>query len=254
MLPFPVSHNQKRVSHKLVRGNSWRSIRLDVLLSRSRLTNLTVLVLTACFIASLLFNIHFWLVPESSYDLTLSPSRSVVVPRSIRDTVSVEPELVKSKHLIIVAGHGIWKGCLPEERVDEHNWALGPEAQNKGASVKVFFSHIMRGYEPFARLFHSTPSLLLYSVEAVLDDPEAVLIFSGYVSSRRCRTARVTFRVPAGKQMLMNPSPRANRTIDWRKNLMSSTLHPKDFRAHSQRTTQWTHSKTSYFPLPASVR
>ncbi|KAG8920527.1 hypothetical protein FRC02_000847 [Tulasnella sp. 418] len=63
-------------------------------------------------------------------------------------------------HLVMVAGHAVWKGCDPANRLDEGDWLL-EERQKGGGNVEAFFSHIKRG------------------AEIIVADPNSLLIFSG---------------------------------------------------------------------------
>ena len=62
-------------------------------------------------------------------------------------------------HLVMVPGHAVFKGRLPEEADSDDSWVLEP--MQRGGSVKTFLKHIMKG------------------AELVTADPTALLIFSG---------------------------------------------------------------------------
>ena len=108
---------------------------------------------------SLLLNVLYWLDAKR---VPIEAPTSEHIPESISNTLSRNVRLSHASHLIIVAGHGIWKGCDPQWRLDHEQWLLGPEAKDKGASVRLYFSHIVRGYVHaiFPRSSRSHDSLL----------------------------------------------------------------------------------------------
>jgi hypothetical protein len=109
-------------------------------------------------ILSLVLNVRHWL--DARHNPLEAPT-SELIPESISNTLIRDPQVSHASHLIIVAGHGIWKGCDPQWRGDHEQWSLGPEAKDRGASVRLYFSHIVRGSVQaiLPRLFrsHSLP-------------------------------------------------------------------------------------------------
>jgi hypothetical protein len=127
MLPPPVSFlPQSRRPYRKV---------LEVLLTRSRVTNLVVLSLACFAVLSLLLNLKLYHSAQV---------RSSKPPESILSTIHPHSESPNFTHLIIVAGHAIWTGIDPEKKEDESEWALEPY-QRGGGRLKVFFEHISRG-------------------------------------------------------------------------------------------------------------
>ena len=134
MLPAPFN----RQPHTSI------SLHLGTLRQRSRVTNLAVVILLGFLAVSLLLNIRLWF--QSS--IVLPPNTAVHHeapyqrhPDSILSTISGR---VSAKNLIVVAGHAIWKGCLPERRFDDTEWIL-EEYQKGTRSITAFFSHIVKG-------------------------------------------------------------------------------------------------------------
>ncbi|KAF8513958.1 hypothetical protein JB92DRAFT_178594 [Gautieria morchelliformis] len=138
MLPAPVFSRRSHTYGSI-------SIRLGTLRQRSRATNLAVLILLGVLVLSLLLNLRLW----SSIDdaraspITNGPPKAPYLrhPDSILSTISGR---VSAKNLVVVAGHAIWKGCLPEQRLDDNDWVL-EDFQKGTRSITAFFSHIVRG-------------------------------------------------------------------------------------------------------------
>lgn len=130
-LPSPV------LSRRPFRRESKRTLSVDVLLSRSRITNLAVVLLAGITALSLLVNLSYWLS---------SPSSSHARPsgKSISATIARPRALQGLSHLVIVPGHAIWEGTDASARLDEDNWVLEPY-QRDGGRVDAFFQHITRG-------------------------------------------------------------------------------------------------------------
>jgi hypothetical protein len=149
--------------------------RLDLFRSR----NASTAAFACLTIFSLLLNVHYWL---NAKGVPIEAPTSEHTQESISNTLSRNVRLSHASHLIIVAGHGIWKGCDPQWRSDHEQWLLGPEAKDKSASVRLYFSHIVRGcvHTIFPRSSRSHGSGF-GSAELVMNDPQAILIFSGYV-------------------------------------------------------------------------
>lgn len=137
MLPPPISFSKRRQFRKLGLGNAThpRTKTIDLLLTRSRITNLALglILLFAAF--SFSFNL--------SYYLSASPgaiSYPHGAPSSILSTLSRDRH-AHLGHLIIVPGHAIWKGTDAERRLEDDEWILEPY-QRGGQRVAAFFSHI----------------------------------------------------------------------------------------------------------------
>ncbi|KAF7375934.1 hypothetical protein MSAN_00008000 [Mycena sanguinolenta] len=153
MLPIPVSTDRRH--HGFI-------LRRTALLNRSRATNLTVLGLAAIACLSLLFNLHVY------FSGATSPSSSPL------NKLASLPDLQHNlNHLIIVPGHGIWKGTnpSPEFRTRIDNWAFetfqtAPEPHR----LEVFFQHISK------------------AVELALADERSLVVFSGGHTQRTSTT------------------------------------------------------------------
>jgi hypothetical protein len=107
-----------------------------------------VLLLSGLLSFSLLLNLRLWWAHDAARARGDEVSSSVRHagtgrwrPESITSTLG---GVVAAEDLVIVAGHAIWKGCVPEQRLDDGDWLL--EEYQKGArSITAFFSHIVRG-------------------------------------------------------------------------------------------------------------
>lgn len=110
---------------------------VDLLTTRSRLTNLGVVLLSAAACLSLLFNLYYY---------HSSPSALQSLPdHDATQTVVQEPWIVPLDHLIIVPGHAIWKGTDPQKRTHDNEWIL-EDYQKGGGRVQAFWDHIAAGY------------------------------------------------------------------------------------------------------------
>ncbi|CAE6459224.1 unnamed protein product [Rhizoctonia solani] len=121
------------------------------LLSRSRVTNLGLVLISCVLGLSLLSNLRH------AY---LSRGYTTRTFQSITDTVSYnhsEPEL---DHLIMVAGHAIWKGGDPASYEQDSEWVLDVAQAGRG-NPKAFYAHIAKG------------------AELALGDKNSLLVFSG---------------------------------------------------------------------------
>ncbi|KAJ9103338.1 hypothetical protein QFC19_004436 [Naganishia cerealis] len=133
--------------------------------TRARLTNLAVGLILVTLGLSIITNIRYWLA-EPQVGLTafggtrwslplqklsrmgfndrgtslLSASSA---PISIESTIERQEALKELNHLVMVAGHAIWKGTDASKREDDVDWVLQPI--QKGGSVKTFYKHIDRG-------------------------------------------------------------------------------------------------------------
>lgn len=158
MLPNPVT-SKFRSSGKAFLGSSnhYRS-RKDVLLSRARITNLGFLLLLTFASLSFLLNVyHYFTSPVSSPTLRpppgSRPSRtkhssshvSDPPPDSILSTIARDDAVKRLTHLVIVPGHGIWKGTSQEDMFDEEKWALESYQIGGGRRVRAWVKHIQIG-------------------------------------------------------------------------------------------------------------
>lgn len=153
--------------------NSAQSL-AERLRARTRLTNLAVALLVLGLGASALINANLWLSTRypngyrshhDSFDRDQAHHHSPPLnlqknnAPSIEATIERTGEIAGLTHLIMVAGHAIWKGADPEKREEDDEWVLTPI--QKGGSVRTFYKHIEAG------------------VKEVLADPHSLLIFSG---------------------------------------------------------------------------
>lgn len=157
MLPSPVSSNRRGTSQHL-RTFSSSDLRraLNLLRSRSRFTNLSIIILAGCFCVSFLYNLAFIFSSFPPSLVTYTP------PQSILSTIARNTTLENLSHLVIVPGHAIWTGTQPDQVLDADRWTL-EEYQRGGGSYRIsaFVEHIRRG------------------VEITLKDDSSLLIFSG---------------------------------------------------------------------------
>jgi hypothetical protein len=132
MLPTPATvprHSGLRYNASVTRRRT-----LSVLFSRSRATNLSLLLLATFAVFSFLLNIRYYF----SLSLAHTP------PSSILSTFARQKGLEDLVHLIIVPGHAIWKGNNAEQIMDENEWILEPYQRGVGG-VSAFYNHIVRG-------------------------------------------------------------------------------------------------------------
>ncbi|KAI8445231.1 hypothetical protein BY996DRAFT_7991761, partial [Phakopsora pachyrhizi] len=142
-----------------------------LLLSRSRVTNLAVMILTGICLVSLYLNLRLsiqntQLISESSSDLSKNSGRS-----NNLGALPV-PDLNNSKlrRLIVVPGHAIYLGGVVRSEsdltsyyhyYDPRNWILEPyQSRWANLSIRTFISHIYRALRE-ASVDHQ--SLLIYS-------------------------------------------------------------------------------------------
>jgi hypothetical protein len=135
MLPTPASFSRRSG----LRRNASITPRktLSILLSRSHITNLALLLLSAFAVFSFLFNISFYFTRVSSTSVYTPPS-------SILSTLAREKSHEYLTHLIVVPGHAIWKGTNAEQLLNEDDWILEPY-QRGGGRVSAFYNHILIG-------------------------------------------------------------------------------------------------------------
>ncbi|KAF8893926.1 hypothetical protein BD779DRAFT_1504241 [Infundibulicybe gibba] len=153
MLPTPISSGKPRTFRRTPPAHRRKVV--DVLLSRSRITNLAVLLLAALLVISLLYNLRLCrrLILIGGSDLNTGGF-------SMMKTMTRPDPIKYLNHLIMVPGHAIWKGIDSELRLHEEEWILEPY-QRGGDRVATFFRHISQG------------------AELVVEDEHALLVFSG---------------------------------------------------------------------------
>ncbi|KAJ6497821.1 hypothetical protein C8R45DRAFT_822664 [Mycena sanguinolenta] len=154
MLPIPVSTGRRH--HGFVS-------RRTTLLNRSRATNLAVLSLAALACISLLLNVHFYFSSDAQ-----SPSISPW------NRLASLPELQHNlNHLIVVPGHGIWKGTnpSPDFRTRLDDWSFETfQTRPEPRRLEVFFQHISK------------------AAELALADERSLVVFSGGHTQRTSTT------------------------------------------------------------------
>lgn len=144
-----LPHLYSDLQGKLMDRGLWTQVRTR-LAARSRVTNLGVALLTLALAISLLFNMR----PAPRAPAPSAPQMlGINCPERYRNVRSVMPVLpghgkLKLTHLVIVAGHAIWKGKESASVDEDSNWFL--EDYQRGGSVNTFVEHIMRGYVFFA--------------------------------------------------------------------------------------------------------
>ena len=177
MLPLPsTSRGKPRIffsslqSHPTVREPWGGSIqrRLNHLRSRTRLTNLAVVLLSLFLTLSILLNSHYLFSSDDHHptrrkwdEHTRHGSLNTGGPSSIESTIERDARYTELDHLIVIPGHAIWVGDGPNTVAEDGDWILEP--MQKGGSVKTYVRHIQEG------------------VERLKSDSNALLVFSGYV-------------------------------------------------------------------------
>lgn len=161
MLPSSVLSRRDR-AYLYPHRSAYRNL-LDILLTRSRLTNLGVIIISSITAFSLLLNIIHCLdntaAPDSS-SLTDALTYQLFDENDDSQSVARDPWSESLDHLIIVPGHAIWKGVDPEKRTEDSEWILNPYQKGTG-KTQVFWEHIAVG------------------AELALGDERSLLVFSG---------------------------------------------------------------------------
>ena len=174
MLPSPALARYHRKPLRLVatRGGHRSSLRLESLTSRSRMTNLGVILLASCFAISLLLNLRYWAPQYFFY----SNHQSAQLQFATVDRPSTRNNL---DHLIVVPCHAIWRGT--DSWLEDKDWMLESYQQGAGR-VHAFYEHITRRYMIISALTSQlTLPFKFASAELAKEDPHSLLIFSGYV-------------------------------------------------------------------------
>lgn len=179
MLPSYNAYNRRHPYHSLSRPTHAASSLRDRLLSRSRVTNLG-LILIGCILGfSLLSNLRYILL------LSESKLRAPTIPPLIADTVSYNSSESQLDHLIVVAGHAIWKGVSPLEYEKDSEWVLDV-AQAGHGNPRAFYAHIAKGYAP--NTTHSNHSKTPYTWQCpTRTRRQAQLASFQRVSQKSCR-------------------------------------------------------------------
>ncbi|CAG7849309.1 SubName: Full=Uncharacterized protein {ECO:0000313/EMBL:CCA70951.1} [Serendipita indica DSM 11827] len=142
LLPQPALASEPRTLPRLSRFQR-----------RVKVSNLTFGLLILALVLSLAANYH----QSTRFHRLQAP-----LPSTLRAaSVALRSDAVKSAtNLIVVAGHGIWRGCNTSEWTDERNWVL--QQHQKGTdNPRAFYSHIKKGVALASR------------------DPASILLFSG---------------------------------------------------------------------------
>ncbi|WFD30582.1 hypothetical protein MSPP1_001603 [Malassezia sp. CBS 17886] len=128
------------------------------LASRSRVTNLGVVLLAAALVISLLFNMRrktlFVELPGMEPQEAMFPAPTV----NLRMSLPPLRDAMPLSHLIVVAGHAVWTGSDAVSANNDSAWVL--EDYQRGGSAHTFVRHIEEG----VRLANAdSTSLLVFS-------------------------------------------------------------------------------------------
>lgn len=138
MLPTHVSFTNKRPIRRYRDATTPPKKIYNALLTRSRLTNLAVVLLASLCALSLLFNLRAW------YFTTAVPVAGTYSASGLLATIPGRHSLHDVNHLIMVPGHAIWTGSNAQSRLNEEEWILEPY-QRGGERVAALFAHISSG-------------------------------------------------------------------------------------------------------------
>ena len=146
MLPSPALTRL----HRTTRSHPHRSIvrdLLNVLLTRSRVTNLGLIILSSLTAFSLLLNLVHYIENTSPSHTSLGTD---TLAYQLSDENDDSQNVIRESwaepldHLIVVPGHAIWKGADPEKRTQDSEWTLEPYQKGSGRT-RVFWEHIVTG-------------------------------------------------------------------------------------------------------------
>ena len=146
MLPSPVLTRRHRNTHSHLRRSAARNL-LNVLLTRSRITNLGFIILSSVTAVSLLLNFFHYLENTASSGNSLGTD---TLTYQLSDENDDSQNVIRESwtealdHLIIVPGHAVWKGIDPEKRTQDSEWMLEPYQKGTG-KTQVFWEHIAAG-------------------------------------------------------------------------------------------------------------
>lgn len=145
MLPSPALSRPHRIYFHPHRS-AYRNLQ-DTLLTRSRLTNLGLIIISSIASLSLLLNlVHHLDNSPSSTDYSGSDTlRYRLFDEHDDSQIVIRESWTESlDHLIVVPGHAIWKGVDPEMRTQDSEWILKPYQRGTG-KTEVFWEHISVG-------------------------------------------------------------------------------------------------------------
>ena len=143
MLPSPVLTRR----HRKTQHRSAVTSLLNVLFTRSRITNLGFIILSSVTAVSLLLNFFHYLENTASSGNSLGTD---TLTYQLSDENDDSQNAIRESwtesldHLIIVPGHAIWKGFDPEKRTQDSEWMLEPYQKGTG-KTQVFWEHIAAG-------------------------------------------------------------------------------------------------------------
>lgn len=146
MLPSPALARLHRTTLSHPHRSIVRDL-LNALLTRSRVTNLGLIILSSLATVSLLLNLSHYLEDTSPSHASL---RTDTVTYQLSDENDDSQNVIRESwaesldHLIIVPGHAIWKGADPEKRTQDSEWILEPYQKGSGRT-RVFWEHIATG-------------------------------------------------------------------------------------------------------------
>jgi len=213
MLPSPALARYHRKPLRLVatRGGHRSSLRLESLTSRSRITNLGVILLSSGFAISLLLNLRYWALHHFFY-----PNyQSGQLQFATIDRPSTRNSL---DHLIVVPCHAIWRGT--DSWLEDKDWILESYQQGAGR-VHAFYEHIAR------------------SVELAKEDPHSLLIFSGGQTKPQSSTTEAESYLRLAQaarllpdHLLFERSTTENYALDSFQNLLFSIARFHEFTGH----------------------
>ncbi|WFD00423.1 hypothetical protein MYAM1_003172 [Malassezia yamatoensis] len=179
-----LPHMYADLQGKLADRGVWSSIQ-SRLAARSRVTNLGVVMMTFALVVSLMLNMRH---TTRIVHVPVAQSSGVECPERFGNVRSVLPVLpgygkVKLTHLVMVAGHAVWKGDPSASITDENNWFL--EEYQRNGSVNTFLQHIETGLGIAA---NDSASLLVFSggqtrEHAWLSEAESYLRLALHLSS-----------------------------------------------------------------------
>ena len=154
MLPVPAATTRRRpyTSRSLSIGSAslsrrgWRRY-AHFILARSRVTNLAVLILSACLLLSTLLNFRHYYLSDRRKHGGFARHGPFHRLRSIEDTIERPPALQALRHLILVPGHAVWLGRDANDALNETAWVLEPYQRGPGAEthVEAFVNHVRKG-------------------------------------------------------------------------------------------------------------
>ncbi|KAG8775270.1 hypothetical protein FRC12_001585 [Ceratobasidium sp. 428] len=153
MLPT-FNPNIKRYKYRSLSQQTPVGSLRERLLSRSRITNLGALIIGFILALSLFSNLRY------AFLLSRAARRFSATPAVIADTITYNQSISHLDHLIIVAGHAIWKGGAPEDYTKDSAWVLEAGQTGRG-NPDAFYAHIAKG------------------AQIALADEKSLLVFSG---------------------------------------------------------------------------